>query len=381
MTHRTPPARLLAAAAALTLAISFLVFHASSATTASAQTAGIKFPAPQGTVWEVLAGYNTATHEGEDPYALDVWRTDGPTGGTALLAPMDGTIGYMSSSCVSLQTPEVTLLMCHVFPSSGLTRGDAVVAGQPLGVVAPDGQAGNNGVAHIHLQLNYRRDHTWNDGDPIPFAGPWAIEGVEFAETTESNGHAGVRMTSTNAQGAAPVASLDAGADRTVAPGEVVTLTAEGSGAFSVFWVQESGPPVVTQVSAGTSVSFVAPNEPGAVLRFQAIVNRNGSLLTDSVEVTVNGQAAPQQQQQAPSIAAGEVFHGGISIVVFSGGGTEALITALACPLPNLAMWASAPDGTLVQYTMNRPAFVNASWTALFPEGLPAMTPLLVRCD
>jgi len=44
-------------------------------------------------------------------------------------------------------------------------------------------------------------------------------------------------------------------------------------------------------------------------------------------------------------------------------------------------MWASAPNGNLVQYTVDRPAFVNASWAALFPDGISGPVALLLRCE
>ena len=49
---------------------------------AEAAPLGMKFPAMAGTQWRSAAGYNTATHLGVDPYALDLDRADGaPTAG------------------------------------------------------------------------------------------------------------------------------------------------------------------------------------------------------------------------------------------------------------------------------------------------------------
>ncbi|MEX2372174.1 MAG: hypothetical protein WD800_00075, partial [Dehalococcoidia bacterium] len=141
--------RRVVAAALVTLA-----FVASSTAPSTAAEVGMRFPAPAGTQWEVLAGFNTATHVDVDPYALDLWRVDGPTGGTPVLAPLSGTIGFVSDSCVSVRTSDVNVMMCHVFALAGLDRGDDVIVGQRIGTVAPDGQAGNNGTAHIHLQVN-----------------------------------------------------------------------------------------------------------------------------------------------------------------------------------------------------------------------------------
>jgi len=378
-------ARLLGVAAFFVLAVSLVI-----AGDASAQTTGIKAPAPAGTQWEVLAGYNTVTHEGVDPFALDIWRTDGSdTGGTPVLAPVAGEVGYSSSTCVSILTAEVDLMMCHIYPESGLRRGDPVNLGQRIGTVAPAGEAGNNGVAHIHFQLNVRDDEAWSSGDSLPFSGAYAIEGVNFEPITDSNGHAGRGFTSTNAEGPAAASAsgaLSAGPDRLVAPGETVTLQATGTRNASAFWAQQSGPTVLPQIAQGTSVSFVAPSEVGASMTFRLIVSDGGNITTDDIQVTVAASSTPLPAEPAPQIATGtivdgEVFHGGISMVLFGGGSTDTLIQAIACPLPELAMWASAPDGRLVQYTVGRPAFVNASWAALFPSGLPELTPLLLKCS
>ncbi|MGE3962178.1 MAG: hypothetical protein AB7F65_10915 [Dehalococcoidia bacterium] len=366
------------AAASLIVIMVVLVY----AQPAGAQVAGLKAPGPAGSHWEVLAGYNTATHEGVDPYALDLWRRDAETGGTPVLAPMSGTIGYTSDTCVSVRTSELNLLLCHVFIEPGLDRGDPVAVGQKIATVAPDGQAENNGIAHIHLQLNRRTDGPGSTGESLPFSGAYAIEGVNLEPTTEFNAHYQRGFVSTNAEVAASGPAVDAGADRQVQPGEMVTLTGSASGVTELFWVQESGPPVIANINQGGTYSFVAPSEPGAVVKFQLIGNADGTLVTDAVTISVQASAPPAgQQQQVATIVGGQVFPGGISMVVFSGGTTDQLIQAVACPRPTLAMWASAPNGNLVQYTVGRPAFVNAAWTSLFPNGLPELTPLLLRCE
>lgn len=347
--------------------------------TASAQVAGIKMAAPAGTQWEVLAGYNTATHEGVDPYALDVWRVDAETGGTPLLAPFSGTVGYTSDTCVSVRNADVNLLMCHVFADPGLSRGDPVTVGQRLGTVAPDGQAENAGIAHIHMQLNVRNgDFGSSSGTPLPFAGAYAIEGVNFEATTAFNGHAGRRVTSTNTE-VAGGPSIDAGANRTVEVGASVTLTAQVSGASDVFWAQQSGTPVLSNVATGSTLSFVSPSEP-ATLVFSVFANASGTLVTDEVQVNVVAAPPPPPQTATPSIVGGQVFPGGISLVVYSGGSTDELVEAIACPSSGLAIWASSSDGRLVSFALGRPAFTNAAWNALFAEGLPELTPLLVQC-
>ena len=55
---------------------------------------------------------------------------------------------------VSRCGPRLPTLLCHLFPASGLSRGDMVLEGDLLGTVAPEFFAGNNGLAHIHYALH-----------------------------------------------------------------------------------------------------------------------------------------------------------------------------------------------------------------------------------
>lgn len=177
--------------------------------------AGLAFPAPAGTQWSVVAGYNTATHIGGDPYAIDVVRDDGETSGTPVLAPADGTLS-ISANCLTVRdASRVALLLCHVLPSSSVRAGQRVSQGQVIGFVAPPGQAGNNGLAHIHIAAHYSEGGR-GFGNTIPLAGAYAIEGVQLPASSEANGYSGMTFRSTNVQSAAPV---------TTAPAVAITST------------------------------------------------------------------------------------------------------------------------------------------------------------
>ena len=115
-------------------------------------------------------------------------------------------------------------------------------------------------------------------------------------------------------------------------------------------------------------------------LTFSVFANASGTLITDEVQVTVVASPAPPPQTATPSIVAGQVFPGGISLVVYSGGSTDELVEAIACPFSDLGIWASSSDGRLVSFSAARPAFTNAAWNALFPAGLPELTPLILTC-
>src|SRR5690606_30739000 len=129
------------------------------------------------------------------------------------------------------------VLMCHVFADPGLDRGQEVFVGDRLGTVAPDGQAENNGIAHIHLQVNRRDGSRGSSGEPVPLAGEFALDGVSFSATSEYNGHYLRRVTSTN-DASANLPRVNAGADRLVNGGASVTLAASGENVADYAWAQ-----------------------------------------------------------------------------------------------------------------------------------------------
>ncbi|MDA0815898.1 MAG: hypothetical protein O2924_04960 [Chloroflexi bacterium] len=319
-----------------------------------------------------------------DPYALDVWRIGGSTGGSLLLAPMSGQIGYVASDCLSIRNDAVNLLMCHVFPTEGLERGMPVVTGQVIGVVAPDGQANNNGTAHIHLQLNLRNAQV-RTGDPLPFVGPFALEGQEFPETIASNAHYGVQVTSTNtivAGAAAPAAepTVSGGPDQTAAPGDQVTLTASATAASTVTWQQVGGTSVLSGTIAAATLTFTAPAETPEPLRFVVVAEGQGGIAVAQVSVAVVSPPAPPPSSYRGRIVSGNVDARGVSLIVFGGGTPEELVATLSCA-GVVSVWASGTDGGFIRYDPSAPAFVNAQWFQRFPDGLPEFTPLLINCQ
>jgi len=369
-----------AAVAALTLGI----FLGATAPTTEGQTVGLRFPAPAGTEWQIIAGYNTATHIDIDPYAIDLIRTNGKTEGTPLLSPVTGRIGYIGSDCFSVRTDAVNILICHVIADEGLERGQRVGVGQRLGVVAQPGEAGNNGYPHIHIGLEAfdpnddRRGGSTGDRTPIPFTGDYRIEGVSLPRTSASNGYYGTRFISTNDPSLSRV-QVNAGADQTVDPGQGVSLTANGADIDLFAWEQTQGPLVALENFGNGSVAFLAPLEPGAVLWFRLTGTSVLGSDTHLVKVTVRG-APPVPTETRGRILAGDVPSRGIGLIVFGGGTNEELVAAAGCQPENVAFFV-ADDGALVGFIpAAQVALVNARWNALYPDGLPANVPLIVRC-
>lgn len=164
---------------------------------AGAAPLGLRFPALAGTQWKTAAGYNTATHLGVDPYALDLVRADGaPTAGSPVLAPVSGTLGGggASQDCAWIRADTVTVLICHII-TEPFARNARITQGQLLGTVAPEGQKGNNGLSHIHLAVNLGG----SSGTSLPFDGDYTLDGVRLPATTEANAYTGTPIiTSTN---------------------------------------------------------------------------------------------------------------------------------------------------------------------------------------
>ncbi|XPV77990.1 MAG: PKD domain-containing protein [Desulfovibrio sp.] len=141
-------------------------------------------------------------------------------------------------------------------------------------------------------------------------ANPWFV-------TPDMNGTLNFRLTVTDSNGLKssdemictvrsdvgclnfPVA--DAGPDRTVTCGELVTINgfnshAQGEGNYitQYSWSQNSGTAVVLGNSTTPRISFVAPENPARLVFDLAVVDRNGLERSDSLVVNVsNGGAAP----------------------------------------------------------------------------------------
>ncbi|MDA0366309.1 MAG: hypothetical protein O3B31_10935 [Chloroflexi bacterium] len=169
-------------------------------------------PAPAGTVWRIVAGYNTATHslaDGGDPYAIDIVRDDGLTEGTAVLAPVDATVAWRDNACAVLRDGAgMRILICHFFPAAGLTIGQALTSGEPIGTVAPAGAAGNNGLPHLHLAVN---EGATAARAILPLVGAYALEGRALPPITNANAYAGTIFVSTNgASGGTPIVAAPA---------------------------------------------------------------------------------------------------------------------------------------------------------------------------
>lgn len=247
--------------ALLTLLVGALAGAWLGAARPGAAAEGLSFPAPAGTRWSIAAGYNTATHLDGDPYAIDVVRDDGDSTGALVFAPTDGTLS-ISTNCLTVRdAARVGILLCHVFPQSGLRAGQRVVRGQLLGSVAPPGAAGNNGLAHIHIAAHFSADGR-GFGSTIPLAGAYALDGVQLLATADPNAYSGVLFTSTNLQAFPPAVTATSTSTAKVSSRATATpkagpTPAPGSLA-SVSGLRPSGSSLVVVVTPSTASDLVS---------------------------------------------------------------------------------------------------------------------------
>ena len=180
------------------LAVALWLATALLPVSAHAQTpAGMSLPAPGGTTWTVLQGYNTPSHARRDPYAIDLVRVDADGAGTPILAPLDGVSAYRSKDCLAIRDHDRHYtLLCHILPAAGVDLNDRVQRGDAIAMVKPPGP-NEFWRAHVHIAVHRTLVRTsW--ADTIPFSGDYALEGRDLRATTENNAYAGLSFISSN---------------------------------------------------------------------------------------------------------------------------------------------------------------------------------------
>jgi hypothetical protein len=163
----------------------------------------VALPFVQGEAVLVIQGYNGGTHQGASIYGLDLVLVSGATSGAMVLSPFEGSIGYANepgqpNGCVSVTARDgkFNSMMCHVLLDRPFPRGERVSRGQPLGTVGAPGTLGNNGSAHVHMELQ-RGSGSGND---VPFGSPdgLPLEDAYLPATGARGEHAGITIVSTN---------------------------------------------------------------------------------------------------------------------------------------------------------------------------------------
>lgn len=154
-------------------------------------------PFDQGEAVEIVQGYNGGTHQGASIYGLDLVLADGTTSGAPVLAPFDGAVPWAfapgeQTGCIEIVASDgkYGTMLCHVVLDRPFGHGDKVVRGEQIGTVGAPGMVGNNGLAHVHMELHVGG----RSGDIVPFSdsdGGLPLEGLDLPATGASNEHGG----------------------------------------------------------------------------------------------------------------------------------------------------------------------------------------------
>ena len=205
-----------AARPTLLLLCGALVFAAFLALTAPVGAdGGVPIPAPAGTTWRIIAGYNTSTHsvaDDLDPHAIDIVRLpQDQTAFTPVLAPVSGTIAWRGWDGLTItDSAGYEHLLAHVYPVDHIQRGTFVEVGEQVATICPAHDCRNYGTPHIHYAI-HQSQGAGRLGHSVPFTGDYAIEGLNLHWSDEYNLHGGVELTSTNTRNwiAPPVSPTD----------------------------------------------------------------------------------------------------------------------------------------------------------------------------
>jgi hypothetical protein len=155
----------------------------------------VALPFGEGAAVRIVQGYNGGTHQGASMYGLDLVVADGETSGAAILAPFDGRVAWAfapgdKTGCIEVVAADGRFgaMLCHVLLDRPFGRGERVVRGQQLGAVGEPGTVGNNGLAHVHMELHAGG----RSSNPVPFSvsdGGLSLEGWDLPDTGVANDH------------------------------------------------------------------------------------------------------------------------------------------------------------------------------------------------
>jgi hypothetical protein len=252
---------------------------AAQASLAHAAVTSVPLPFDAGLSARVVQGYNGGTHTGASKYGLDLVLTNGETSGAPVLAPFDGSIPWAfapgeKTGCIEVLATDGRFgaMLCHVMLDRPFNRGEKVARGQQLGTVGAAGMVGNNGLPHVHMELNTGG----RSSNIVPFSvadGGLPLDGWDLPASGASNDHAlDGPIVSTNARSAGPVAAAPSQPARAASPVSSLQQPAGngcGAGARPTFTLgfADIKARLGDVVGTATTCEFADPNGTGDVLQ------------------------------------------------------------------------------------------------------------------
>jgi hypothetical protein len=269
--------------APVALVAALLALLCGSSSLLAAQT--LHLPYPGGLAVEIIEGYNGGTHNGVERYSLDLVRADGATSGSPVVAPASGSVAFAETpgsehGCIGVamdNSGDFHYMLCHIILNRTYGYGDRIQQGQLLGTVGAPGLVGNNGTAHIHMQL-----YTLPGGvrTPAPFSPPDGIplEGVAMPADGSFNqwACAGAACKGFASQNAGAVLSAATSAPAPVSPLPPPTLPPLPSGSAATGGALAAGQTAVVQ-GTGDCLRAHAQPDLGAATTGCAV---DGTLVT-----------------------------------------------------------------------------------------------------
>ena len=360
------------------LALTLLVTVAPAAPAQRAYAAeSVAMPFPGGKAVRIIQGYKGGTHQGRSQYGLDIVLADGKTGGAEVVSPFDGTVTWAQSPnagngciAIAMRSGDHSVMMCHLSLNRAYKNGDGVTRGQSLGTVGADGTVGNNGVAHIHLELH----SGGRANSPVPFAEPdgLLLEGVALpASSTTAVVSKREPIVSSNKPGSKPSpASSTAKSNERTQPmsntSEPVTLVA-ASVPSSVRSIQ----PAASGPAATTATRRAVVNGTESCLKVRKQPSADGAVvgcLKEGAEVAVkplSGGADPKWRQTDQGWVSNEYLKRTQAVVT----GTDACLNVRENPKPSAAKLGCLKDGTAVTIAEGPSTADGHSWYRIEPTG------------
>ena len=205
--------RRLASKSALSLGLLLSAGLPALTETALAAETSVPLPFDSGEAVQIVQGYNGGTHQDASVYGLDLVLTDGTTSGARVLSPFDGSVPWAfapgeKTGCIEIlaRDGQFGTMLCHIILDRPFSRGEKVIRGQQLGTVGAPGMVGNNGLAHVHMELHQHG----RGSDTVPFSvsnGGLPLEDADLPFTGGVNEHGGEGpIVSTSAYTDAPIA-------------------------------------------------------------------------------------------------------------------------------------------------------------------------------